>query len=89
MEAIAENRPRLIVRPWGNEPVAMFLHDIDNKRVYVFRQSPNVFIGLPFEHVFVFDEAKFSTAREAFIGSDKHKLASSYLEMENYPCNRS
>lgn len=80
---------KVIVRAWGDEPVALFLYRIENNTVYVGNEHSNTVIGLPCEQVFLFDMHRFSTLRTAFESGDRNNLESIYSQLAvNSPCNR-
>jgi hypothetical protein len=84
-----QNKIKVIVRSWGDEPVALFLHSIDNKRAYVGRAQSKIAIGIPFEQVFLFDEGAFSSLLSAFRSGNHRILASTYAKLAvNSPCNK-
>jgi hypothetical protein len=91
MQAIRDknNKSKVIVRAWGDEPVVLFLYATDNKRFIVSNERGNHIIGIPAEQVFAFDEDIFSQLSQAYNGGDWNKLASIYetLSKEN-TCNR-
>ena|SRR5882672_242609 len=83
------NKIKVIVRAWGDEPITLFMHSIDNNRVYVGQEHSDAVIGLPSEQVFLFDEHWFSTLRSAFESGDRGNLESMYSHLAvNSPCNR-
>ena len=82
-------KPKVIVRAWGDEPVVLFLHTIDNTSAYVGQENSGPVIGLPLGQVFLFDEIAFATLKDAFDSGDTNKLVSTYSELSvNSPCNR-
>jgi hypothetical protein len=88
-ESCPQNKIKVIVRAWGDEPVALFLHRIANKIVYVGQEHSNTAIGLPPEQVFLFDMHRFSTLRTLFESEDRNNLESMYSKLAvNSPCNR-
>jgi hypothetical protein len=81
---------KVIVRSWGDEPVVLFLHRIDNTSVYVGAEDSNRAIGLPSSQVFSFDGAAFKALINAFAEGKKDKMASLYddLAIKESICNR-
>jgi len=90
VEKLKPVRPRVIVRAWGDEPVALFLHRIDSTACYVGQECSATTIGLPHEQVFVFDKMTFSRLRRAYARRQRAKLSSMYsdLYVEKSACNR-
>src|ERR1700686_819230 len=88
-ESCPRNKIKVIVRSWGDEPVAIFMHRIENNRAYVGKEHSNTVIGLPLEQVFLFDMHRFSTLRAAFESGDRNNLESMYSQLAvNSPFNR-
>ena len=80
---------KVIVRAWGDEPVALYSYNAASKDIYVGNESGKATIGLPFDQVFSYHEALFSTASCAFVGGDISKLLSTYDGLsKTCPCNR-
>ena len=84
------NRPNVIVRAWGDEPVVLQLYRIANKRCYVGGSRSACAIGLPFDQVFAFDSHKFSTMRTCFEQGKMAELKGLYdsLSVDDFACNR-
>jgi hypothetical protein len=82
--------PRVMVRAWGDEPVALYLYRIENTRCYVGSENCTRPIGLPNDQVFHFDVDRFSTLRAAFKRGDARKLRRSWADIpvEDFACNR-
>jgi hypothetical protein len=80
----------VIVRAWGDEPVRLFLHNIENNRCYVGQEYAKRPLSLPVYEVFAFDSHRFSTMRQAYESGDSAKLASLYasINMDDFACNR-
>jgi len=90
MSSAKNNKPDVIVRAWGDEPVRLRLYAIKNKRCY-FGQVGTVFpIGLPFNQVFAFDSHMFSTMRCCFEQGKMSELKGFYEKMsvDDFACNR-
>jgi hypothetical protein len=84
-----QQKKKVIVRAWGDEPVMLFLYSIENTTAYVGREDSDTVIGLPLEQVFLFNESAFSSLRGSFESRDLYKLESTYAELlVNSPCNR-
>lgn len=84
-----ESIKKVIVRAWGDEPVVMFLHHVENNRCYVGKENSDKVIGLPAEQVYLYDGTGFCQLREAFECGDKSRLESTYSQLPvNSPCNR-
>jgi hypothetical protein len=81
---------KVIVRAWGEEPVMLFLHRIENNRCYVGTAQAMKPIGLPINQVFAFDSHKFSTMREAYENREYSRLAALYesFTLDDYACNK-
>ncbi len=56
---IAANKPLVMVRAWGDEPVSLLLYRIDNTTCYVGSENADRPIGLPGDQVFGFDVDRF------------------------------
>ena len=84
------DRPPVIVRAWGNEPVKLFLYNIVNKRCYVGSQDSETPIGLPLDQGFVFDVDRFSTLSTIFQQGDVDKLGErlANIPLDDLACNR-
>jgi hypothetical protein len=82
--------PPVIVRAWGDEPVRLFLHRIDNKRCYVGNETSKSPIGLPEDQVFAFDVDRFARLSTAFQQGDVDKLGELWanIPVEDSACNR-
>jgi hypothetical protein len=70
---ISVKRP-VMVRSWGDEPVRLYLHRIENNRCYVGAESAQHPIGLPCEQVFAYDDQQFFHMRAQFDTGDARKL---------------
>ena len=80
----------VIVRAWGDEPVKLFLHRIENNRCYVGSKETSRPIGLPLDQVFWFDVDKFHNLSTAFNSSDARKLGELWakIPVDDFACNR-
>jgi hypothetical protein len=83
-------KPPVIVRSWGDEPVKLFLHRIENNRCYVGQTESQRPIGLPFDQVFGFDVDKFHTLSTVFQQHDLRRLGELWANMtvDDFACNR-
>ena len=80
----------VMVRAWGDEPVKLFLHRIENNRCYVGNERASRPIGLPLEQVFAFSEDRFSTIFTQFSQGDMRKLSEEWakLGVDDFACNK-
>ena len=78
------------VRAWGDEPVRLFLHRIENNRCYVGNERSVHPIGLPIEQVFAFDMDTFTGLSTAFQQGDVGKLGELWanLGVDDFACNK-
>ena len=83
-------KPLVMVRAWGNEPVRLYLHRIDNKRCYVGCKASTSPIGLPDDQVFAFDLDRFNVLYTTFQQGDVNKLSELWanISVEDYACNK-
>ncbi len=83
-------RPSVIVRAWGDEPVKLTLHRIENKRCYVGNERTLCPIGLPFDQVFAFDVDRFASLCTAFTQKDISSLAKLWagIPVDDFACNK-
>ena len=85
-------RPEVIVRSFGDEPVALYAHglQVDKKRVLVGKVDAERPISLPFTDVFDFDAGYFRELSEAFRAGDRSRLTELYksLGQVNNPCSK-
>jgi hypothetical protein len=83
-------KPSVIVRAWGDEPVRLFLHRIENNRSYVGIETAETPIGLPNEQVFAFNEETFKKLSTAFKNRDSRKLGECWAKMtvDDFACNK-
>jgi hypothetical protein len=85
-------RPRVIVRSFGDEPVVLYAHglQVDKKRVLVGKANAKRPISLPFTDVFDFDDGHFRELSEAFRARDRVRLGELYksLGQSKGPCIR-
>ena len=88
------NRPSgkapVIVRAWGDEPVKLFLHRIENNRCYVGSIESRRPIGLPVDQVFVFNEDVFSDLIHRFAQACTGKKGEIWANMavDDFSCNK-
>jgi hypothetical protein len=84
------NRPSVIVQGWGNEPVKLFLHSIENDICYVGNGSTKRPVGLPSNQVFVFSEGLFSRLREEYDFHNWTVLSTLYetISVDDFACNK-
>ncbi len=84
-------RPRVIVRSWGDEPVALLLYaiDIQANRVMVGSDTSKRPIGLPSADVSLYDDDVFDRMKLAFFSGDMSALEIIYAEqiMRGNVCN--
>lgn len=83
-------RPEVIVRSWGDEPVRLFLHRIENNRCFVGIEYASRPIGLPFWEVFAFDVDRFSALSTAFRHGNTSKLGELWanISVDDFACNK-
>ena len=83
-------KPAVIVRAWGDEPVKLFLHRIENRRCYVGKLESHTPIGLPDDQVFIFDVDRFHMLSSVFQQGDGDKLGELWanIPMDDFACNR-
>ena len=84
------HKPIVLVRAWGDEPVKLNLHRIENNRCFVAAAGALRPIGLPLNQVFVFDLDRFSTLSTAYESSDFGKLGELWanIPVDDLACNR-
>lgn len=75
------SRTKVIVRSWGDEPVVLFVHDVDKSTCYVGQEHSERAIGLPLTQVYPFDATSFEELRGAFSAGDANKLESVYSRL--------
>ena len=78
---------RVIVRAWGDEPVVLFLHRLDNKGdiAFVGQEVPTRRpIGIPITQVFVFDEETAVRLLSAYKTGKMADLSSIYSGCVKY-----
>jgi len=80
----------VIVRAWGDEPVKLFLHRIENNRCYVGQRESRRPIGLPFDEVFAYDEDRFVTLSTSFQHGDLRNVSEIYanISVDDFACNK-
>jgi len=83
-------RPPVIARAWGDEPVKLLLYKIENNRCFVGSENTERPIGLPVNEVFCFDEDRFSSLCTAFQQGDKRKLGELWanIPVDDFACNK-
>src|SRR5438094_2127692 len=79
-----------MVRSWGDEPVKLVLHRIDNNICYVGSENAKRPIGLPNDQVFQFDLDRFASLSTAFQQGDKRKLGELWanIPVDDFACNK-
>ncbi len=89
---IQENnhRPLVIVRSWGDEPVLLSLHRIDNTHTYVASENSTHPIGLPHDQVVSYDVDRFAQLSTAFASGDIVKLGECWakVNVDDFACNK-
>lgn len=82
-----EQRKAVIVRAWGDEPVKMFLHSIEDNVLYVGQMGSVHSIGLPLRDVYVFDDELFESLRSVYITHDMQALRALYENaLDDFSC---
>jgi hypothetical protein len=83
-------RPCVLVRAWGDKPVQLVLHRIENNRCYVGNAATLFPIALPQNQVFVFDVDRFASLSTAFQQGDQRKLGEIWanISVDDLACNR-
>jgi hypothetical protein len=87
MKIVQINPPdRVIVRSWGDEPVLLFAYRADLAGHTVFVGGPEAArpIGLPSEHVFVFNDETLRALLDAYLGQNKVLLQHLYASCNRY-----
>jgi hypothetical protein len=86
----SQSRPPVLVRAWGDEPVKLLLHRIENNRCYVGNERTTRPIGLPPEQVFAYDEDIFLHMRAQFDTGNTSKLGEEWakLGVDDFACNK-
>lgn len=89
MESSNRPRPRVIVRAWGDEPVALVVYHVDSKDNIVLVGSEDCKrpIGLPGDQVFVFEEQTFNRLRTAYEIGQSDELLNIYASCIRYQNN--
>lgn len=82
--------PSVIVRAWGDEPVKMQLHSIENNRCYVLNKPLGRRLGLPFDQVISYEESLFCSLRKAYESGSMDKLKYIYdnIPLDDFACNK-
>src|SRR6266496_3213777 len=83
--------PPIIVRSFGNEPVALVAHGVDRakRRVLVGLEHATRPISLPFADVCDYDAERFIELKAAFESGDQRRLDDLYNQLgQNNACNR-
>lgn len=79
-------RKVVLVRSWGDKPVKLCLHRIENKICYVGQELSDRPIGFPLEDVFTYDDALFERLEAAYSERDSHLLHRLYQQcVERFP----
>ena len=85
-------RPEVIVRSWGNEPVRLLAHGIDTQkqRVFVGVRGARRPISLPWSVVFDFEPETFRSLRGAYTSGNSEELDGAYrrLAVDERSCNK-
>lgn len=79
----------VLVRAWGDEPVKLYLHRIENNIVFVGSPEAKRPIGLPVNQVFPYKESAFALLSTVF-QQDKSKLSEEWAnaDLEDFSCNK-
>jgi hypothetical protein len=90
VETLKNKLPLVIVRAWGDEPVVLHLHRIENNRCYVGSEDTDKPIGLRHKDVFAFDSTMFSTLSTAYTQGDMEVLRQIWagISVDDFACNR-
>jgi len=82
--------PPVIVRAWGDQPVKLVLHAIENNRCVVGSTNGTRTLSLPTEQVFYFNVDRFNALSTAFQQGDKRKLGELWenIPLDDFACNR-
>lgn len=84
----SSNRPndRVIVRAWGNEPVALLVYRADSKDsvVFVGAEGCRRPIGLPWDQVFAFEDETFKRLRTVYEREESEELLNIYSTCIRY-----
>lgn len=77
-------RPRVIVRAWGDEPVARVLYRLENNgnTAFIGSEQCNRPIGIPAEQVFPYDAERFAALKAAYGEGDSAELLMIYASLE-------
>jgi len=83
-------KPPVLVRSWGDQPVVLFLHRIENNRSFVANLESYRPIGLPHEQVFEYDQDKFEALSTAYQQKDGRRLGEFWANMtvDDFACNK-
>ena len=83
-------KPSVIVKGWGDEPVKLLLYRIENNGCFVASANADRPIGLPCDQVFTFDMDRFSSLCAAFKQGDERKLGELWanIPVDDFACNR-
>ena len=83
-------RPLVMVRAWGDEPMRLLLYRIDNDVCFVGSENAKRPIGLPGDQVFDFDVDRFANLLTAFQQGDQRKLGELWanIPVDDCACNR-
>lgn len=80
----------VIVRAWGDEPVMLFLHRIENNRCYVGNKNSLRPIGIPLSQVFRYTADCLSTLSHCYAQGDVRKLGELWenMSVDDFTCNK-
>jgi hypothetical protein len=83
-------KPSVMVRAWGDEPITLKLHRIENNRCYVGIERAERPIGLPVDQVFALDVDRLTLLSTAFQQGDRHKLGEllANIPVDDFACNK-
>jgi hypothetical protein len=83
------DRKAVIVRGWGNEPVKLFLHRIENNRCYVGKEDSEESLSLPMTDVLTYDDTLFGNLHSAYSQQDTALLCELYDKaLDDFTCIR-
>jgi hypothetical protein len=87
---VNNDRPNVIVRSWGDEPVKLVLYSIANDTCYVGSGLSKKAIGLPSDQVIAFDSDLFLRLLTAYKTGNKRELSTLYssISVDDFACNK-